>query len=82
MSLQKAVSVLGDQYDVEIIEKHHNQKIDAPSGTALMLAESINEASGYKYSYVYDRHSVRKSATRQKSAFILSEAEPSSESMR
>lgn len=57
---KKAVSVLGDQYDVEIIEKHHNQKIDAPSGTALMLAESINEASGYKYSYVYDRHSVRK----------------------
>lgn len=57
---KKAVSVLGDQYDVEIIEKHHNQKIDAPSGTALMLAESINEASGYKYSYVYDRHIVRK----------------------
>jgi dihydrodipicolinate reductase len=57
---KKAVSVLGEQYDVEIIEKHHNQKIDAPSGTALMLAESINEASGYKYSYVYDRHSVRK----------------------
>lgn len=57
---KKAVSVLGSQYDVEIIEKHHNQKIDAPSGTALMLAESINEASGYKYSYVYDRHSVRK----------------------
>lgn len=57
---KKAISVLGEQYDVEIIEKHHNQKIDAPSGTALMLAESINEASGYKYSYVYDRHSVRK----------------------
>lgn len=57
---KKAVSVLGEQYDVEIIEKHHNQKIDSPSGTALMLAESINEASGYKYSYVYDRHSVRK----------------------
>ncbi len=57
---KKAVSVLGGQYDIEIIEKHHNQKIDAPSGTALMLADAINEASGNEYNYVYDRHSVRK----------------------
>ena len=58
--LRKSASVLGENYDVEIIEKHHNQKIDAPSGTALMLADAINESCGGKYSYVYDRHSVRK----------------------
>lgn len=57
---KKAVGVLGGQFDIEIVEKHHNQKIDAPSGTALMLADAINEASGGSYSYVYDRHSVRK----------------------
>lgn len=38
---KKAVQVLGDGFDIEIIEKHHNQKIDAPSGTALMLANSV-----------------------------------------
>lgn len=47
-------------YDVEIIEKHHNQKLDAPSGTALALADSINEARGGVYEYVYDRSSARK----------------------
>lgn len=57
---KKAAAVLGDQFDIEIVEKHHNQKIDAPSGTALMLADSINEAMDERYSYVYDRHSVRK----------------------
>lgn len=56
---KKAVAVLGDQFDIEIIEKHHNQKVDAPSGTAIMLANAINEASGDKYEYVYDRHAVR-----------------------
>ena len=57
---KKAALVLGDQYDVEIIERHHNKKLDAPSGTALMLADSINEARGGKYNYIYDRHSVRR----------------------
>lgn len=57
---RKAVAVLGDQYDIEIIEKHHNQKIDAPSGTAIMLANAINEAANEQYSYVYDRHAYRK----------------------
>ena len=47
-------------YDVEIVEKHHNQKGDAPSGTALALADSINEACGEQYEYVYDRSQVRK----------------------
>ncbi len=55
---KKAAEILGGEFDIEIIEKHHNQKIDAPSGTALMLANAINE--GEEYSYVYDRQSVRK----------------------
>lgn len=57
---KKAASVLGDQFDIEIVEKHHNQKIDAPSGTAIMLANAINETLDNKYHYVYDRHSQRK----------------------
>ena len=56
---KKAAKVLGGQYDIEIVEKHHNQKIDAPSGTAIMLADAINEELDNKYTYVYDRHSVR-----------------------
>ena len=55
---KKAVEILGDDFDVEIIEKHHNQKIDAPSGTALLLANAMNGDN--KYDYVYDRQSVRK----------------------
>ena len=46
-------------FDIEIVEKHHNQKVDAPSGTALALADAINEASGSVYIYVYDRSQVR-----------------------
>jgi len=53
--IKKAVSVLGDGYDIEIVEKHHNKKKDAPSGTALALAESINHAMADAYSFVYDR---------------------------
>lgn len=65
MSLvRKAASVLKD-FDIEIIEKHHNRKLDAPSGTALMLAKAASEGVGYEPSYVYDRHSVR--AERSKS---------------
>ncbi len=47
-------------FDIEIVEKHHNQKVDAPSGTALALADSINEARDGAYEYVYDRSQVRK----------------------
>ena len=47
-------------YDIEIVEKHHNQKVDAPSGTALALADAINEARNNEYEYVYDRSQVRK----------------------
>lgn len=57
---KKAAEVLGTQFDVEIVEKHHNQKKDAPSGTALMLAEAINEVYKGEKKYVYDRHNVRK----------------------
>lgn len=46
-------------FDIEIVEKHHNQKLDAPSGTALALADSINEAMDNQYEYVYDRTQVR-----------------------
>lgn len=46
-------------FDIEIVEKHHNQKLDAPSGTAIALADSINEAMGGSYEYVYDRSQVR-----------------------
>ena len=42
-------------FDVEIVEKHHNKKVDAPSGTALALADSINEAMNNQYEYIYDR---------------------------
>ncbi|HRU95952.1 MAG TPA: 4-hydroxy-tetrahydrodipicolinate reductase [Ruminococcus sp.] len=56
---KKAASILGDRFDIEIVEKHHNQKIDAPSGTAIMLAEAINETLDNSKHYVYDRHSRR-----------------------
>lgn len=46
-------------FDVEIVEKHHNQKVDAPSGTALALADSINEEFDNGFEYVYDRSGVR-----------------------
>ena len=57
---KKAALVLGDQFDIEIIEKHHNQKIDAPSGTALMIADHISQVVPEEMHYVYDRHSQRK----------------------
>ena len=56
---KKAAAVLGDSFDIEIIEKHHNQKIDAPSGTAIMLANAVNEVFGDTMNYEYDRHSKR-----------------------
>ena len=58
--LQEAAKVLATEgFDVEIVEKHHNQKLDAPSGTALALADSINEAMGNQYEYIYDRSQRR-----------------------
>ena len=58
--LQDATKVFSPAgYDIELVEKHHNQKLDAPSGTALALADSINEAADNQYHYVYDRSQVR-----------------------
>ena len=63
--LKNAVKMLDDaNFDIEIIEKHHNQKIDAPSGTALLLADAMNETMNNKYNYVYDRSSVRQKRDR------------------
>lgn len=58
---QKATEILsGANFDIEIIEKHHNQKIDAPSGTALAIADAINETLDNSHYYKYDRSSERK----------------------
>lgn len=57
---KKATQVFGSAFDVEIIEKHHNQKLDAPSGTALMIADGISQVMTNEPQYVYDRHSYRK----------------------
>lgn len=58
--LQEAAKVFAPAgYDIEIVEKHHNQKLDAPSGTAIALADSINEAMGNQYEYIYDRSQRR-----------------------
>lgn len=65
MELAKtAESVLGPGFDVEILEAHHNQKIDAPSGTALMLADAVNQVRENSMKYTYDRHSQRKKRDR------------------
>lgn len=59
--VKDAVQVLSTAgYDVEIVEKHHNQKVDAPSGTALALADAMNEEMGNTFEYVYDRSQVRR----------------------
>ena len=58
--LKEATNVLaGAGFDIEIVEKHHNQKLDAPSGTALALADAINEELGGEYDYNYDRSQRR-----------------------
>lgn len=58
--VQTAAEVLADaDFDIEIIEKHHNQKVDAPSGTALAFADAINAALKNEYSYQYDRSQKR-----------------------
>lgn len=53
---KKAASLLENSFDIEIIEKHHNQKLDAPSGTALLIANAINDTLTYDAEYTYDRH--------------------------
>lgn len=58
--VRRAASILGSDYDVEIVERHHHRKVDAPSGTALMIADAAASALPYQPQYVYERQSVRK----------------------
>ncbi|MCL2254364.1 MAG: 4-hydroxy-tetrahydrodipicolinate reductase [Lachnospiraceae bacterium] len=58
--LKEAAGVLAPAgFDIEIVEKHHNLKVDAPSGTALALGDSINDELGSEYKYIYDRSQER-----------------------
>ncbi len=57
---KKATALLEGNFDIEIVERHHNQKLDAPSGTALAIADAIDETLSFPAEYVYDRHAVRK----------------------
>ena len=57
--MRQAAQTLGDGFDIEIVETHHNRKVDAPSGTAVMLFDSLNEARGGDLVPVYDRQSRR-----------------------
>lgn len=56
---EAARTLAGAGFDIEIVEKHHNQKLDAPSGTAVALADSINEELNQAYHYEYDRSGRR-----------------------
>lgn len=56
---KQAAHLFGSEFDIEIVEKHHRNKLDAPSGTALMIADAINSQADGRYEYVYDRHAVR-----------------------
>ena len=56
---KKAAAVLGADFDVELVEMHHNRKLDAPSGTALMLADAARQGLAHPVEYVYDRHDRR-----------------------
>ena len=62
--LRMVTPILADAgYDVEIVEKHHRLKVDAPSGTALALADAINESVDNRYTYKFDRSQVREKRT-------------------
>ena len=61
----KAAQILEDGYDIEIVEAHHNQKLDAPSGTALMLADAIADACAEPKALEYDRHSKRQKRSKE-----------------
>ena len=61
---KKTAAVLDGKFDIEIVEKHHRTKLDAPSGTALALADGISEVLKNSPEYVYDRHSVRRVRSR------------------
>lgn len=64
--IKEAATVLADAgYDIEIVERHHNKKVDAPSGTALMLADAMNEVLDNEYQYKYDRSTQREARSRK-----------------
>lgn len=63
--VKRAAEVMGETFDIEIVEKHHNQKKDAPSGTALMLADAARDGLDYEPEYIYDRSGVRQPRDRR-----------------
>lgn len=65
MLAKKAATILEDSFDIEIIEKHHNQKLDAPSGTALLIANAINDTLSYDAEYKYDRSKEHKKRSKE-----------------
>lgn len=67
--VQEATKMLAKDYDIEIIDRHHNQKVDAPSGTALAFADKINEVLDDEYEYVYDRSTERKKRSKKEIGF-------------
>ena len=67
--VQEATKMLAKDYDIEIIDRHHNQKVDAPSGTALAFADKINEVLDNEYEYVYDRSTERKKRSKKEIGF-------------
>lgn len=60
-----AKSLASADFDIEIVEKHHNQKVDAPSGTALALADCMNEVLDERYDYTFDRSQVREKRSKK-----------------
>lgn len=68
--LKEAAQILAPAgFDIEIVEKHHNLKLDAPSGTALALGDSINEVLNHEYEYVYDRSTRREKRPQKEIGF-------------
>jgi len=68
--IQEAALVLADAgFDIEIVEKHHNKKVDAPSGTALALADAMNEVLNNEYEYKYDRFGERAMRSKKEIGF-------------
>lgn len=61
---KKATKILYPEFDIEIVEAHHNRKLDAPSGTAIMIADGIKQEISDDVEYVYDRHSVNKARSK------------------
>ena len=68
--LKEATAILAPAgFDIEIVEKHHNLKLDAPSGTALALGDSVNEVLNNEYEYVYDRSQRRQQRPKKEIGF-------------